>query len=308
MQYIPAKMRDGFAKQKQSTLGNQPPVAERQRYIELRNKVLVGLHAAGAKLLIGPDSPQFFLVPGFATHRELQSFVEAGLSPYQALEAATRNPAEYFAETMKKPRDFGTVEAGLRADLILLDANPLQSVANLSKRAGVMVRGRWLPENELRKMLDNVAKLNQAVASAKVDFSGTWALDKSASEGLPPGMDQLMTVVQTADKLSLETKLITEQGEQVVPDSYMLDGKEVDFTPRTPGGQSGKGKRIAKWGADGASIEVSEKSTFETPEGTIDVQVTRNWKLSPDGKTLKIDMTVDGPNGKQVLKRTFIKK
>lgn len=161
MQYIPAKMREGFARQKQSTLGNPAPASERQRYIELRNKVLVALHAAGAKLLIGPDSPQFFLVPGFATHRELQSFVDAGLSPYQAIEAATRNPAEYFAEFMKKPRDFGTVEVGLRADLILLDANPLQSVGNLSKRAGVMVRGRWLPESELRKMLENVATLNR---------------------------------------------------------------------------------------------------------------------------------------------------
>ena len=57
-----------------------------------------------------------------------------------------------------------------------------------------------------------------------------------------------MTVVQTGDKLSVETKLITDQGEQVVPDSYILDGKEVDFTPKTPGGQSGKGKRISKAG------------------------------------------------------------
>ena len=145
-------------------------------------------------------------------------------------------------------------------------------------------------------------------AAAKVDFSGTWTLDKSKSEGLPPGMDQIMTVVQTGDKLSLETKLTTEQGEQVVPDSYILDGKEVDFTPKTPGGQSGKGKRIAKWGADGNSIEVSENSTFDTPEGAINLQATRKWMLSTDGKTLQIDMTIDGPNGKQVIKRTFIKK
>ena len=178
-----------------------------------------------------------------------------------------------------------------------------------------MVRGRWLPESELRKMLENVAALNRQQTTqttegnaAKVGFSGTWALDKNNSEGLPPGMDQLMTVVQTGDKLSLETKLITEQGEQVVPDSYILDGKEVDFTPKTPGGQSGKGKRIAKWGADSNSIDVTEKATFDTPEGTIDVQATRKWVLSPDGKTLKIEMTVDGPNGKQVLKRTFIRK
>jgi imidazolonepropionase-like amidohydrolase len=302
MQYVPVKMREAFAKQKQSTLGDPAPAGERQRYLDLRNKMLVALHAAGAKLLIGPDSPQFFLVPGFGTHRELESFVEAGLSPYAAIEAATRNPAEYFAEFMKKPRDFGTVETGMRADLILLDANPLQSVANLSKRVGLMVRGRWLPESELRKMLENIARLN----GSKADFSGTWSLDKANSEGLPPGMDQIMTVVVSGDKLSLETKLITEQGEQVVADSYMLNGQETEFSPKTPDGKTGKGKRTAK--LDGNNIEVSEQVAFDSPDGAVTIQTTRKWTLSPDGKTLKIDMTIDGPNGKQVLKRTFVKK
>src|SRR5689334_8524715 len=197
LQYVPPGMRESFTKQKLSTANIEAPLSERQRYIELRNKMFAALHAAGAKLLVGPDSPQFFLVPGFATHREIQSFVDAGLTPYEAIEAATRNPAEYFAEVNRVPRDFGTVETGMRADLLLLDANPLESVANVSKRAGVMVRGRWLPASELSKMLDHIAALNRTTTtSAKVDFSGTWTLDKNNSEGLPPGMDQTMTVVQ----------------------------------------------------------------------------------------------------------------
>ena len=147
-----------------------------------------------------------------------------------------------------------------------------------------------------------------SMASAKADFSGTWTLDKSNSEGLPPGMDQIMTVVQTGDKLSLETKLITEQGEQVVSDSYTLDGKEAEFTPKTPNGQSGKGKRTAKWAADGNGIQVNENSTFDGPEGAVNVQMTRIWSLSADGKTLKIDLAVEGPNGKQQIKRTFTRK
>jgi hypothetical protein len=153
-----------------------------------------------------------------------------------------------------------------------------------------------------------ILALCMAVASAKADFSGTWILDKSNSEGLPPGMDQTMTVVQTGDKLSLETKLITQQGEQVVADSYMLDGKEADFTPKAPNGQTGKGKRTAKWTADGNGIEVNENSTFDAPEGSVNVQIKRNWTLSADGKTLKIDITAEGPNGKQQIKRTFIRK
>jgi len=153
-----------------------------------------------------------------------------------------------------------------------------------------------------------VIALCLGVASAKADFSGTWILDKSNSEGLPPGMDQSMTVVQTGDKLLLETKLITPEGERVVSDMYMLDGKEAEFTPKTPSGQAGKGKRTAKWSADGNGIEVKENSTFEAPDGDVNVQMTRVWTLSTDGKTLKIDITADGPNGKQQVKRTFTRK
>ena len=153
-----------------------------------------------------------------------------------------------------------------------------------------------------------IMSLGVVIASAKADFSGTWILDKTNSEGLPPGMDQSMTVVHTGDKLLLETKLITQEGERVVSDMYMLDGKEAEFTPKAPNGQAGKGKRTARWSADGNGIEVNENSTFDGPEGAVNVQMTRNWTLSADGKTLKIDITADGPQGKQTVKRTFIKK
>jgi hypothetical protein len=145
-------------------------------------------------------------------------------------------------------------------------------------------------------------------AQAKADFSGTWVLDKSQSEGLPPGMNQTMTVTQTGDKLSIETKLITEQGERVVPDAYVLDGKETEFAPQTPSGEKGKGKRTSRWSADGNGIEVKEEATFDTPDGEVTLQTTRKWTLSSDGKTLKIEMNVEGPNGAQQIKRTFTKK
>lgn len=79
-----------------------------------------------------------FLVYGFSLHRELQALVAAGLTPYQALQAATRNPAEF----LKALDTMGTIERGKRADLVLLTANPLDNIANTEKRAGVMVRGR----------------------------------------------------------------------------------------------------------------------------------------------------------------------
>jgi hypothetical protein len=131
--------------------------------------------------------------------------------------------------------------------------------------------------------------------AANPDLSGTWTLDLSKSEGLPPGMKQEMTVTQTGDKISLETKLITDQGERVVPDFYMLDGKETEFAPKTPDGTSGKGKRAAKWTADG--IEVTETATFDTPDGSVTVKTDRKWTLSADGKALKIEITQQLPNG-----------
>lgn len=147
-----------------------------------------------------------------------------------------------------------------------------------------------------------------ALAAPAPDFSGEWELDRNRSIGLPPGMQQTMTIVQSGDKIELETKLITAQGERVVKDVYMLDGKEAEFTPPVPQGQTGKGKRTAKWLPRGNGIVVNEETTVETPKGTVNSQLTRKWILSPDGTTLTIDMYHDTPNGSFETKRIFIKK
>lgn len=90
-------------------------------------------------------------IPGFSLHQELQSFVEAGLTPYEAIRAGTADAAIF----LQQEEEFGVVAAGRRADLLLLEANPLQEVTNVSKRAGVMVNGHWLTEAELqRRLLD----------------------------------------------------------------------------------------------------------------------------------------------------------
>ncbi len=146
------------------------------------------------------------------------------------------------------------------------------------------------------------------LAADKPDFSGSWALDKSRSIGLPPGMDQTMTVVQTGDKIELETKLVTAQGERVVKDVYTLDGKEAEFTPQGPQGPAGKGKRKASWLPRGNGIVVNEETTVETDKGPVTQGLTRKWILSPDGTTLTIDMYHDTPRGQFETKRIFIKK
>jgi imidazolonepropionase-like amidohydrolase len=112
------------------------------------------LKAANAPIALGTDSPQMFSVPGFSTHRELKLMVdELGYTPYEALESGTVKVAQYFGTTS----DTGTIAPGKRADLILLNANPLTNIANMENRAGVMVNGRWLAENEIQKRLAEIA-------------------------------------------------------------------------------------------------------------------------------------------------------
>ena len=104
---------------------------------------------AGVGFLLGSDAPQVWNVPGFSLRRELRYLVDAGLTPFQALESGTRNVAVYFGTEAAT----GTIAAGKRADLVLLDGNPLQDIANVGRQSGVMVRGRWLDQAEIARRL-----------------------------------------------------------------------------------------------------------------------------------------------------------
>jgi imidazolonepropionase-like amidohydrolase len=120
------------------------------RAIELRRKLILALQRAGAGLLLGSDAPQVFNVPGFSIHRELKILVEAGLSPYEALQTGTVYPASFFDQESR----FGTVQSGLEADLVLLDGNPLQNIDNSRRVHGVMIRGKWLSRQALDRLLE----------------------------------------------------------------------------------------------------------------------------------------------------------
>lgn len=125
-----------------------------QETVALRDRILRALHRGGARLLLGADSPQVYSVPGFSLAHEMRAMVEAGLPAYAVLEAATRNPAAFFGQEA----EFGTVEVGKRADLILVEGNPLEDIRNVHRQAGVMVRGRWLPKQEIDRRLEEIAQ------------------------------------------------------------------------------------------------------------------------------------------------------
>jgi cytosine/adenosine deaminase-related metal-dependent hydrolase len=125
------------------------PLEHRQRYIRLRRQLLKALHDGGIGILLGSDAPQTWNVPGFSIHRELATYVAAGLTPYQALATGTRAVAMHLGTLPQS----GTIEAGKRADLVLLEANPLAEIANTSRVTGVMIGGRWLPKSEIDRRL-----------------------------------------------------------------------------------------------------------------------------------------------------------
>ncbi|HYG10149.1 MAG TPA: hypothetical protein VD835_09395 [Pyrinomonadaceae bacterium] len=149
-----------------------------------------------------------------------------------------------------------------------------------------------------------------AAAAAKADFSGTWALDVSRSEGLPPSLQQTVTITQEGDKIDMVIKQKTPQGERTINDSFMLDGKQAAFNPPAPpppNPQPKNGKRTARWLPDGG-IEVHDLWDVDTPDGLDTMEMKRKFTLAPDGKTFTVEQSFKGMIGLSQTKRVYVKQ
>jgi imidazolonepropionase-like amidohydrolase len=151
LRYVPPQWVANWRQQVGNIRQNNP--SDGGAMVALRRRVLKALRDAGAAIALGTDSPQLFSVPGFSIHREMRVMVQSGMSPYEVLVSGTRNVARYYG----KEAEFGTVAPGQRADLILLEGNPLEDVGRVERRAGVMVNGRWIPEREIQSRLAQIA-------------------------------------------------------------------------------------------------------------------------------------------------------
>ena len=149
MRYMPRATVQQWVRSKErqeSERDFNPAVASRA--IELRRKLILALHVAGAGLLLGSDAPQVFNVPGFSLHHELHFLVESGLTPYEALATGTTASALFLGTNT------GSVEVGREADLLLLDSNPFEDISNTRRVHGVMLRGSWYSSRDLQARLE----------------------------------------------------------------------------------------------------------------------------------------------------------
>jgi imidazolonepropionase-like amidohydrolase len=160
LQYMPLQQIEEWKTAQENLLMNptfKPEVA--RHIIQNRMRLLKVLSDGGVNILLGSDAPQRFSVPGFSIHREMTRMAEAGMKPYDIIKSGSYNVGVYF----KDKDDFGTIAPGQRADLILVDANPLENVATIARRSGVMVRGQWIPEQEIQDRLAKIAASYKSV-------------------------------------------------------------------------------------------------------------------------------------------------
>ncbi|WP_187345149.1 amidohydrolase family protein [Cystobacter ferrugineus] len=158
LKYLPASVVAGWRWQLAEIYlqGRSAEESEQRRDLFNRRLALVGqMHRAGVRVLAGTDSTTPWVFPGFSLHDELALLVQAGLTPLQAIQSATLEPARYLG----MQDSLGTVEQGKVADLMVLDANPLDDIRNTTRIHSVVVRGRFISAEERREFLSDLETL-----------------------------------------------------------------------------------------------------------------------------------------------------
>jgi tetratricopeptide (TPR) repeat protein len=176
--------------------------------LALQRKLMKALEDAGVPILSGTDASDVGPVAGFGLHQELQEFVNDGFTPYQALRTATVNPARYFRQS----NQWGTIETGKRADMVLLDVNPLENIGNTTKIAGVVLQGKWLEQSKLQADLAGVPAAYEARIQ---EMESLLEKDPSRAEALMTEIDPFGSIAASAleriaggkDAKSVETTL-----------------------------------------------------------------------------------------------------
>jgi imidazolonepropionase-like amidohydrolase len=217
---------------------------------ELGKKLVADLSRAGAHLVLGTDTGNPYVVPGFAVHDELALLVGAGLTPWQAMRMATVAPAEL----VEQPGKFGIIAPGARADLIVVDRDPLKDIGALAKPSLVVVRGKPRTHDELlaavtKRPADPFASLPALESEGEKLAAASYAIEMRG------------TVIGHERAVLSKTK-----GARVVRGQAVYDMPQVQFQYRaTPDGAefadglavTRNGKTVIAKPKDGAAVELA---------------------------------------------------
>jgi imidazolonepropionase-like amidohydrolase len=152
LDYVPGRVRAAWENDRRIAGRRSAFFAQLEQVFE-KDRDLVGrMHRAGVRFLAGTDLGNPYIYPGFSLHDELGLLAGSGLTPLEALQSATLGPAEFFRAT----DSLGTIEPGKVADLVLLDASPLDDIANVGHIAAVCAHGALLGRATLDKLLNDV--------------------------------------------------------------------------------------------------------------------------------------------------------
>jgi imidazolonepropionase-like amidohydrolase len=223
--------------------------------LAFQRKLVKALSDAGVPLMSGTDAPEVGPLPGFGIHDELQEFVDDGMTPYQALQTASVNVARY----LRHAGDFGTIEVGKRADLVLLEGNPLVAIASTRRVVGVMLRGQWLPQAELSRMVDDVpASYQRELRRVKAELrSNPAAADAYLQENDPYLGAGETAIVEIASSEGFEqTHDLVKKIRQAVPKSGLVSEEGINHL-----GYSLLGKKLTK-----EAIAVFQMNTEDFPK------------------------------------------
>jgi hypothetical protein len=154
LKYIPKSIADSWRPRNDARQPTSPEaIASRKRLFQKELEIVGLMHKAGVKFMAGTDTPNPYCFPGFSIHDELALLVQAGFTPMEALQTATRNPAQFFGVE----KELGTIEQGKIADLVVLNANPLENIGNTKQIEAVIIGGKLIERVKIDTMLANEA-------------------------------------------------------------------------------------------------------------------------------------------------------
>lgn len=232
MQYMPPTTLANWKQRKEASIDPSTGFTAHQwkQFDAIRKQLIKKLQDGGHGMLLGSDAPQVFNVPGFSIHREIDGLEAAGLTPLQIIQSGTINPAKYIGMTDV----FGQVKEGLEADLVLLNANPLENTDNLQELVGIFKKGRFIPKASINNRLAAMAAKNSEPSENESEkhsladqLQGTWKYysEKGKKPAPVATFDRLKTISNGYWSMT-EMNILTNKLAYYHGGRYKLEGDE----------------------------------------------------------------------------------